>query len=46
MSNAKSRIKRFKHLYDRLSEIVQFKPFSKSDIAGIVKELSEIEMTE
>ena len=46
MSNAKSRIKRFKHLYDRLSEIVQFKPFSKSDIAVIVKELSEIEMTE
>lgn len=46
MSNAKSRIKMFKHLYDRLSEIVQFKPFSKSDIAGIVKELSEIEMTE
>lgn len=46
MSNAKSRIKRFKHLYDRLSEIVQFKPFSKNDIAGIVKELSEIEMTE
>lgn len=46
MSNAKSRIKRFKHLYDRLTEIIQFKPFSKNDMVGIIKELSEIEMTE
>ena len=46
MSNAKSRIKRFKHLYDRLTEIVQFKPFTKNDMIGIIKELSEIEMTE
>lgn len=46
MSNAKSRIKKFKHLYDRLSEIVQFKPFTKTDMIGIVKELSEIEMTD
>lgn len=46
MVNAKSRLKKFKHLYDRLSEIVEFKPFSKQDIKIIVKELSEIEMTD
>lgn len=46
MTNAKSRIKRFRHLYDRLSEIVQFKPFTKADVIGIVKELSEVEMTD
>ena len=46
MTNAKSRLKRFRHLYDRISEIVQFKPFSKNDIVGIVKELSEVEMTD
>lgn len=46
MSNAKSRIKRFRHLYDRISEIVQFKPFSKEDMKGIIQDLSEVEMTD
>ena len=46
MTNAKSRLKRYKHLYDRLSEIVKFEPFSKQDIAEIIKELSEVAFTD
>lgn len=46
MTNAKSRLKKFSHLYDRLSEIVKFEKFSKSDIKTIVQELSEVEMTD
>lgn len=46
MINAKSRLKKFSHLYDRLSEIVKFERFSKSDIKTIVQELSEVEMTD
>ena len=46
MTNAKSRLKRFKHLYDRLSEILEFKPFSKQDIKIIIQELAEIPMTD
>jgi DNA transposition AAA+ family ATPase len=46
MTNARSRLKKFSHLYDRLSEIVKFERFSKSDIKMIVKELSEIELTD
>ena len=46
MTNAHSRLKKFSHLYDRLSEIVKFDRFLKSDIKTIVKELSEIELTD
>ena len=46
MINAHSRLKKFSHLYDRLSEIVKFERFSKADIKTIVKELSEIELTD
>ena len=46
MTNAHSRLKKFSHLYDRLSEIVKFERFSKADIKMIVKELSEIELTD
>ena len=46
MINAKSRLKKFNHLYDRLSEIVKFEKFSKADIKTIVQELSEVEMTD
>lgn len=46
MINAKSRLKKFNHLYDRLSEIIKFEKFSKTDIKTIVQELSEVEMTE
>lgn len=46
MTNAHSRLKKFSHLYDKLSEIVKFERFSKADIKTIVKELSEIELTD
>ena len=46
MINAKSRLKKFNHLYDRLSEIVKFEKFSKADIKTIVQELSEVEITD
>ena len=46
MTSANSRLKKFSHLYDRLSEIVKFEKFSKTDIKTIIKELSEIEMTD
>ena len=46
MINAKSRLKKFNHLYDRLSEILKFEKFSKTDIKTIVQELSEVQMTE
>ena len=46
MTSANSRLKKFNHLYDRLSEIVKFEKFTKTDIKTIVQELSEIEMTE
>ena len=46
MTSANSRLKKFSHLYDRLSEIVKFERFSKADIKTIIKELSEIEMTD
>ena len=46
MTNAHSRLKKFSHLYDRLSEIIKFERFSKADIKTIINELSEIEMTD
>lgn len=46
MTGANSRLKKFNHLYDRISEIVKFEKFSKANIKTIVSELSEIEMTD
>lgn len=46
MTNANSRLKKFSHLYDRLSEIVKFERFSKTDIKTILNELSELEITD
>ena len=37
---------RHKHLYDRISEIQKFEIFTKTEIAQIINELSEIEMTD
>jgi len=46
MGSANHRLMRFKHLYDRISEILKFELFSKKEISKIVDELSEIEMTD
>lgn len=46
MAMARNKLKRYKHLYDRISEIVCFKPFSHKDVKEIITQLSEVEMTE
>ena len=45
MQEAKIKLGKYRHLYDRLSEIIEFKPFSKEDMEIIVEELSEIMIT-
>jgi len=46
MSLAKNKLLRYKHLYDRVSEFFKFEEFVLSDIKEIIKELSEIEVTD
>lgn len=42
MGLAHKKLERYKHLYDRFSEIVKFETFNISDVKQIVDELSEI----
>lgn len=42
MTYANKTIKRFKHLYDRFSEILHFTPFSLAEINKLITELSEV----
>ncbi len=46
MQEAKTKLGKYRHLYDRISEIIEFKPFSKDDLDIIVEELSEIKITD
>lgn len=46
MQNSKNKLGKYQHLYDRLSEIVEFNPFSKEDVDIIVDELSEVKITD
>ena len=46
MQEAKTKLGKYRHLYDRISEIIEFKPFSKDDLDVIVEELSEIKITD
>lgn len=46
MQEAKTKLGKFRHLYDRISEIVEFKAFSKEDMDVIVEELSEIKISD
>src|SRR5574344_636362 len=43
MSLAEQKLKRFKHIYDRLLGVLKFESFNKNDVEKIVKELSEVE---
>ena len=46
MQEAKTKLGKYRHLYDRISEIIEIKPFSKDDLDVIVEELSEIKITD
>lgn len=46
MQEAKTKLGKFRHLYDRISEVLEFKAFSKEDKEVIVEELSEIRITD
>ena len=46
MQEAKTKLGKYRHLYDRISEIIEFKPFSKDDLDVIIEELSEIKITD
>ena len=39
------KLERYKHLYDRFSEIVKFETFGVNDIGQIINQLSEIPFT-
>ena len=45
MGLAHRKLERYKHLYDRFSEIVKFETFEVNDIGQIIKELSEVTFT-
>lgn len=46
MGKANRKLMRYKHLYDRISKILQFEPFSQEDISKITDELSEVQMSD
>jgi len=46
MNLAEQKLKRHKHIYDRLLGILKFETFDKNDVTKIVKELSEVNFTE
>lgn len=45
MSFANKTLKRYKHLYDRFSEILHFTPFSPAEINKLITELSEVKFS-
>ena len=45
MGLAHKKLERFKHLFDRFSEIVKFETFGVNDIAQIINQLAEIKFT-
>ena len=46
MQNSKQKLGKYRHLYDRVSEVLEFKTFTKDDIYTLVDELSEIKITD
>ena len=45
MGLAHKKLERYKHLFDRFSEIVKFETFGVGDIAQIINQLAEIKLT-
>ena len=46
MTLAEKKLQKYRHLYDRLSEVIQFKSFTKSDVTDIISQLCEVEITD
>ena len=46
MSLADKKLKRYKHLYDRISEVLQFESFSPEDVKSLIEELSEVKISD
>ncbi len=46
MNLAEQKLKRHKHIYDRLLCVLKFETFDKNDVIKIVKELSEVNFSE
>ena len=45
MGLAHKKLERYKHLFDRFSEIVKFETFGVNDISQIINQLAEIKFT-
>lgn len=45
MGMVDKKLMRYKHLYDRLTEIVKFTPLTKTDVASIVAEMCEVKIS-
>ena len=45
MGLAHKKLEKYKHLYDRFSEIVKFETFGVNDISQIINQLAEIKFT-
>ena len=46
MQQAKKRLCTYKHLYDRISEKLEFQTFNQEDVSIIVDELADVKMTD
>lgn len=46
MNLAEQKLKRHKHIYDRLLGVLKFESFDKNDVIKIVKEMSEVNFTD
>lgn len=46
MGLADKKLKRYKHLYDRFSEVLHFESFSLDDVKSLISELSEVKIKE
>ena len=45
MENVDKRLMRWKHLFDRFSEIVKFADFAEADVADMAEQLCEVTLT-
>jgi DNA transposition AAA+ family ATPase len=46
MDQADKKLARFKHLYDRFSEIVKFQPLSLSDVKAIAEQMCDVKLSD